>query len=93
MKILVCVKQVPDMESTFRVNAEGTWLDERDLAFRMNEYDEYALEQAIRVKEQEGNAPNVTVLSMARPKVPGGGGEAIKKSSCHRCRPRRAHPG
>jgi electron transfer flavoprotein beta subunit len=76
MKILVCVKQVPDMESPFRVNAENTWLDERDLAFRMNEYDEYALEQAIRVKEQEGNAPDVTVLSIGPTRVV----EAIKKA-------------
>lgn len=75
MKILVCVKQVPDMESAFRINAEGTWLEERDLAFRMNEYDEYALEQAIRVKEQEGNAPDVTVLSIGPARV----GEALKK--------------
>jgi electron transfer flavoprotein beta subunit len=39
LKILVCLKQVPDMESNLQVNAEGTWLDESDLAFRMNEYD------------------------------------------------------
>jgi electron transfer flavoprotein beta subunit len=75
MKMLVCVKQVPDMESTFRINAEGNWLDERDLAFRMNEYDEYALEQAIRVKEQECNAPDVSVLSIGPARVV----EVIKK--------------
>ncbi len=75
MKILVCLKQVPDMESTFRVNAAGTWLDERDLAFRINEYDEYALEQAIRVKEQAGTAADVTVLSIGPARVV----EAIKK--------------
>lgn len=75
MKILVCVKQVPDMESSFRVNSEGIWLDERDLAFRMNEYDEYALEQAVRVKEQEGGAPDITVLSIGPARVV----EVIKK--------------
>ncbi len=75
MKILVCVKQVPDMESAFRINSDGTWLDERDLAFRMNEYDEYALEQAVRVKEQEGGAPDITVLSIGPPRVV----EVIKK--------------
>ncbi|HTX90775.1 MAG TPA: electron transfer flavoprotein subunit beta/FixA family protein [Anaerolineales bacterium] len=76
MKILVCVKQVPDMESSFRVNAAGDWLDERDLAFRMNEYDEFAVEQAIRLKEQEGGAPDVTVLSIGPARVV----EAIKKA-------------
>ena len=75
MKILVCIKQVPDMESTFHINAEGTGVEERDLAFRVNEYDEYALEQAIRVKEEQGNAPDVTVLSIGPARVV----EAIKK--------------
>jgi electron transfer flavoprotein beta subunit len=64
MKILVCVKQVPDMDSRFRPNAAGVWFDEADLAWRMNEYDEYAVEQAILLKEQLGEAPEVTVLSI-----------------------------
>jgi len=75
MKILVCIKQVPDMESTFRPNAEGTWVEERDLAFRVNEYDEYALEQAIQVKEAQGSGSDVTVLSIGPARV----GEALKK--------------
>ncbi len=75
MKILVCIKQVPDMEATFRVNAEGTWVDERDLAFRVNEYDEYALEQAVKVKESQGGGVDMTVLSIG----PGRVVEAIKK--------------
>ena len=75
MKILVCVKQVPDMESRFKVNSEGVWYDEQDLAFKMNEYDEFALEQAVRVKEQVGAAADVTVLSVG----PGRVVEAIKK--------------
>ena len=36
MKILVCIKQVPDMESKFKVDAAGTWYDNADLAWRMN---------------------------------------------------------
>lgn len=75
MKILVCVKQVPDMESKFKVNSEGVWFEEQDLAFRMNEYDEYAVEQAIRVKEQLGGAADITVLSIGPDRVV----EAIKK--------------
>ena len=54
MKILVCIKQVPDMESKFRIDADGVWYDRGDLAWRMNEYDEYAVEQAVRQKEQAG---------------------------------------
>ena len=48
MKILVCIKQVPDMESKFKVDAGGTWYAKTDLAWRMNEYDEYAVEQAVQ---------------------------------------------
>ena len=32
MKILVCIKQVPDMESKFKVNSEGNWYNDADLA-------------------------------------------------------------
>ena len=61
MKILVCIKQVPDMESKFKVNAAGNWYEETDLAWRMNEYDEYAVEQAVQLKQQVGDA-DLTVL-------------------------------
>jgi electron transfer flavoprotein beta subunit len=75
MKMLVCIKQVPDMESRFKVNSAGTWFEEQDLAFRMNEYDEFAVEQAIRIKEQLGGAADITVLSIGPDRVV----EVIKK--------------
>jgi electron transfer flavoprotein beta subunit len=75
MKILVCIKHVPDMESRFKVNDTGTWVDERDLAFRVNEYDEFAIEQAVRIKEGLAGAADITILSMGPARVV----EAIKK--------------
>jgi electron transfer flavoprotein beta subunit len=75
MKILVCIKHVPDMESRFKVNDEGIWVDERDLAFRLNEYDEFAVEQAIRIKEQLEGEADITILSVGPARVV----EAIKK--------------
>ncbi|HEY6007891.1 MAG TPA: electron transfer flavoprotein subunit beta/FixA family protein [Geobacteraceae bacterium] len=81
MKILVCIKQVPDMESRFKPNSQGVWFEETDLAFRMNEYDEYAVEQAVRLKEQLGDAPEVTVLSIGPDRVM----EAIKKALAMGC--------
>lgn len=69
MRILVCVKQVPDMDSRFRPNGGGVWFDEADLAWRMNEYDEYAVEQALLLKEQLGEAPKVTALSIGPDRV------------------------
>jgi electron transfer flavoprotein beta subunit len=81
MKILVCIKQVPDMESRFKPDAAGVWYADADLAFRMNEYDEYAVEQAVRLKEQLGDAPEVTVLSIGPDRVV----EAIKKALAMGC--------
>ena len=81
MKILVCVKQVPDLESRFKPNAAGIWYDEADLAFRMNEYDEYAVEQAVRLREQQGDTADVTVLSIGPDRV----GETIKKALAMGC--------
>lgn len=80
MKILVCIKQVPDMESKFKIDAAGTWYDNADLAWRLNEYDEYAVEQAVRLKEQLGEG-DITVLSIGPDKVK----EAIKKALAMGC--------
>ncbi len=80
MKILVCVKQVPDMESRFKVNGEGNWYDDTDMAWRMNEYDEYAVEQAVQLKEQVGDA-DLTVLSIGPDRVK----EMMKKALAMGC--------
>ncbi len=81
MKILVCIKQVPDMASRFKVDGDGTWYYETDLAFRMNEYDEYAVEQAVQLKEQLGDQSDITVLSIGPDRV----GEMIKKALAMGC--------
>jgi len=81
MKILVCVKQVPDMESRFKVRADAAWYEEEDLAFRMNEYDEYAVEEAVRLKENSGGGADVTVLSIGPDRVK----ETIKKALAMGC--------
>ena len=80
MKLLVCIKQVPDMESRFKVNADGTWYDSADLAWRMNEYDEYAVEQAVQLKEQVGDA-DLTVLCIGPERVK----ETMKKALAMGC--------
>lgn len=81
MKILVCIKQVPDMESRFNVNAGNDWYAETNLAWRMNEYDEYSVEQAVQLKEQLGEIPDVTVLSIGPDRV----GETLKKALAMGC--------
>ena len=81
MKLLVCVKQVPDMESRFKPDASGVWYNEADLAFRMNEYDEYAVEQAVRLREELGEGTLLTVLSIGPDRVV----ETIKKALAMGC--------
>lgn len=76
MKLLVCIKQVPDMESRFKPDAKGTWYSETDLAWRMNEYDEYAVEEAVRLREKLGEGCELTVLSIGPDRI----GEVIKKA-------------
>ena len=80
MKILVCIKQVPDMESKFKVAADGVWYDTADLAWRMNEYDESAVEQAVKMKEQVKDA-DITVLCIGSDKVK----ETMKKALAMGC--------
>lgn len=53
MKILVCIKQVPDSSDTLQIN-ERTGLASyaANTAFRMNRFDEFALEEALLIKEK-----------------------------------------
>ena len=81
MKLLVCIKQVPDLESRFKPDTAGVWYNETDLAFRMNEYDEYAVEQAVQLREKPGEGSELTVLSIGPDRVV----EAIKKSLAMGC--------
>ena len=80
MKILVCMKQVPDMESKFKLSPGALWYDTADLAWRMNEYDEYAVEQAVRLKEQLGTG-DITVLSIGPDRIK----ETMKKALAMGC--------
>lgn len=80
MKILVCIKQVPDMESKFKIDAGATWYARTDLAWRMNEYDEYAVEQAVQLKEQVKDA-DLTVLCIGSDQVK----ETMKKALAMGC--------
>jgi electron transfer flavoprotein beta subunit len=81
MKLLVCIKQVPDLESRFKPDAAGVWYNETDLAFRMNEYDEYAVEQAVQLREKLGDGTELTVLSIGPDRVV----ETIKKALAIGC--------
>jgi len=53
VKILVCMKQVPQKDAPLKLNEAGTWIRE-DLSYEVNEPDAYALEEALRQKEKHG---------------------------------------
>ena len=45
MKIVVCMKQVPDTETKIRINPEGTGIVEEGVQYVVNPYDEFAVEE------------------------------------------------
>jgi electron transfer flavoprotein beta subunit len=63
MEILVCVKRVPDTaENEFELNSAGNDLDRDDLVYSVNEWDNYAVEEAIQIVDNVGG--NVTVITV-----------------------------
>src|SRR6202140_2572486 len=66
MKIAVCIKKVPARDWQPRLNDTRTWIREQDAAFEMNEPDAYALEEALRLKEQHGGEVVVCSAGPAR---------------------------
>lgn len=51
MKILVCIKQVPDSEGALSISNSGKGIDFEG-TYRMNRFDEFALEEALRIREK-----------------------------------------
>jgi electron transfer flavoprotein beta subunit len=66
MRIAVCIKQVVTRELQLRVSEAGTWVREQDASYEMNEPDAYALEEALRLKEQHGGEVIVCSAGPAR---------------------------
>jgi electron transfer flavoprotein beta subunit len=52
MKIVVAIKQVPSRDSQLKVNSSGTWIEDADLAWEINEPDAYALEAGLQLREK-----------------------------------------
>ena len=63
MEILVCVKRVPDTaENEIEVNSDGADIERDDLVYSVNEWDNYAVEEAIQIVDNVGGA--VTIVSL-----------------------------
>jgi electron transfer flavoprotein beta subunit len=65
VKILVCMKQVPQKDAPLKLNEGGTWIRE-DVSYEVNEPDAYALEEALRQKEKHGGKVVVITSGPAR---------------------------
>jgi electron transfer flavoprotein beta subunit len=66
---VVCVKQVADTETRVKVAADGKSLDPSGVTWILNPYDEFAVEQALRVKEKL-SAGEVVAVSLGGAGVP-----------------------
>ncbi len=67
MKILVCLKQVPHKDARLDISSDGKWIEDSSIKFEINEYDSYALEEALRIKDA-GDA-EVVVCSVGPDRV------------------------
>jgi electron transfer flavoprotein beta subunit len=65
MKILVCIKQVPQKDAYLKLNSTATWINE-DTSYEVNEPDAYALEEALRQKEKHGGEVVALTIGPAR---------------------------
>jgi len=61
MKIAVCVKLVPATTAVIRVNADGSGLDLAGVEMVLSPYDEYALEEALKVRDKAAGSEILVV--------------------------------
>ena len=63
MDILVCVKRVPDTaENEIQIKSDGSDIERDDLVYSVNEWDNYAVEEAIQIRDKVGGT--VTVVTV-----------------------------
>ncbi|MBI2345996.1 MAG: electron transfer flavoprotein subunit beta/FixA family protein [Deltaproteobacteria bacterium] len=67
MKIGVLLKQVPDTETRIKLKPDGSGIDESDIKWVVNPYDEFAVEEALQLKEKRGG--EVVIVSAGPPRV------------------------
>ncbi len=62
MNIIVCMKQVPDTAARIKIKGDGKGIETSGVSYVVNPYDEYAVEEALRIKEKAGG--EVVVISL-----------------------------
>jgi len=66
VNIIACVKQVPDTESQIKVKPDGSGIDDTGIKWVMNPYDEFGVEEALRLKEKFGGDVTIVSVGLAR---------------------------
>jgi len=66
MKIVVCVKQVPDTETRVQIAPEGDTVVESEINWIVSPYDEFAVEEALKIKEAKGGEVIVVTVGPDR---------------------------
>ena len=66
MNIVACVKQVPDTEALIKVKADGSGIEEGGIKWVMNPYDEFGVEEALKLKEAKGGEVTIVSVGPAR---------------------------
>jgi electron transfer flavoprotein beta subunit len=62
MNIIVCIKQVPDTAATIKLDPSGKSISQENITYVLNPFDEYAVEEALLIKEKFGG--EVTLMTM-----------------------------
>jgi electron transfer flavoprotein beta subunit len=76
LKIVVTVKQVPDTNAEKTFDPATKRLNRSSIENVLNPFDEYAIEEALRIKEAQGGDATVTILTMAPPS----GADVVRKA-------------
>ena len=80
MNSLVCIAYVPDTETKIKIAADGKSIDETDVKWIVSPYDEFGLEEALRIKEKKG-AGTVTVLTVGSERAKTGLRECLARGA------------
>jgi electron transfer flavoprotein beta subunit len=67
VNIIVCIKQVPDTESQIKIASDGKSIETGDIKWIMNPYDEFGVEEALRLNKKFGG--DVTVVGLGPKRV------------------------
>jgi electron transfer flavoprotein beta subunit len=68
MNMYVCIKQGPDTETKIKLNGDSSGIDTSGIKWIMSPYDEFAVEEALRLKEKNAGS-TVTVISAGPARV------------------------